>query len=56
MLVVEVEVEVVNGTGNPRVSPARPVPVYPQEPVPVHAGKGFSGYGNGLSKPAGNVN
>jgi len=35
---------IVNGTGNPQVSPAVPVPV-PVKPVGIAAGTGFDGYG-----------
>ena len=40
----------VNGTGNPQVSPAEPVP------VPVDTGTGFMGTGDRFQQPRGKVN
>lgn len=45
-----VSLNLVNGTGNPRVSPAEPVP------VPVSTGTGFVGRGDGFQQPGGKVN
>ena len=42
--------DLVNGTGNPRVSPAGPVP------IPMSTGTGFVGTGDRFQQPGGKVN